>query len=1560
MIKAGAGEVAKRWTKDFSDRQQFVEQYETVSIDGKLSAGAYLLEATAAGLSAQELLLVTDIAVVADTGSDRTTLFVCNAETGAPIAKAPVKLLEMISNGRAQTPRARETQTGDDGVAEFPTVEKARPVNQAFALVSIDGKPGLTSVYPAQQRPENGAEWKLYVVTDRPAYRPGETLHWKVTARRLEKDILNTPKGAALTYTIMDPRGEKVKEGKLTLNSFGSAWGDFELTSAMTLGEYRITFAEAKQSFIGSGQFRLEEYKLPEFKVTVQTPEENGRPKTFRLGEKADVTVKGEYYFGGAVANAAVHVVVRTNTLYHTYKEPRAYPWYFEDFGRFPRWRGQGEVALEKYLTTDADGKATLSLETASFGTEDVEFTIEARMTDSSRREIIGNGNIRVTKHRYEVHATPKHWLHRPNDKAEIEFHALDANDQGVSAEGKVKVTRDFWYEIWEDAAGTEIKGNELKAAQSGKNFPPSGWRLKFRGYEKEDITSATIKTGKEGKAEFAFTPGKEGYYSVTWLSDDKRPDGSDGPPIKAETTIWVANDKTTELGYRHGDLEIIVDKDTFSSGQKASVMLHAPANDRWVFMTIVTDRILRRQTVHLDGTVKLIEIDIGDEHVPNFWIQAVMVRDGQIHRDQKEIVVPPVKHFLDVQVTPDKPEYRVRDDGKYIVVTKDHDGKPVSAEVELGVIDEAIFYIQQEYAGDPRQFFYGEKRYQTAIISSTFDQRSFRVEAEREGIPVRTSLPRKAAVMKEAKAESFGRSMAGGGAMMMAAPAPQATAPLAVAGNLALEDRTVTDTASQQPLVRSDFRSTVFWQPDVTTDADGTARVTIKYPDSVTTWKTTARVATSGNQFGVASASTKTTQPVIARLQAPRFFVVGDEVVISAVINNNTSNRVTITPEIVVEGLTLRDEAKRSALSVAAFSEARVDWKVAAQKAGEAKIRMAAKSSDASDSMERSFPVYEHGIEKFISESGKFNGGEALVKINLPAARRKDSARLTVQVTPSLAVTMLDALPYLLDYPYGCAEQTMSRFLPAAIIAKTLSDVGIDEETAMSRAFGGIEAASVSKTQPKGKRNLDRLNEVVQQGLQRLRDMQHRDGGWGWWKEGPSDSWMTAYVVWGLALAQQARLDIDPHMIETGSDYLTSHLAEAESARDLQSWMLHACAATGPNISAPERKAIDNIWAKRENLNAYSRALFAWTVHAYGEKDKAAVLARNLENGLHRDENSGTSIILKGGANLPTVHWGATGGWWHWSEGPVETTAFALRALLAIDPQNKLADPAANWLVKNRRGAQWSNTRDTAITLLALTDFVKQSGELKAEGEYAITVNSSEIASKKFTPQDALNAPSRFEIDAKFLRDGANEIRIVRKSGQGALYFAAEATYFSLEEPITPAANEIFARRQYYRLVPKPTLLKGNDYERVPLKEGDAINSGDRLEVSILIESKNNNEYLLFEDLKPGGFEAVQIRSGEGAYARQVKTSSASRTQLTDDDYTSNSRWVYQEMRDRKVASFIDQLPQGFWELRYELRAETPGTFHALPTLGHAMYVPEIRCNTAEQIVKVLDAEKP
>ena len=1623
-VETGGAERVKAWSKDTDDKGDHRAGFEAVRLDGRLPTGAYLLEARSGGSSARDLILVSDASLVLKTSGRQALVFFCNALTGAPLAEASVKLWEHSYNGNNYVWREQTKTTGADGIAVF---DLARTLNQAdvFAVASSADRQAFANgnCYRAQsdQQP-----WRIYAFTDRPAYRPGESAQWKFLARRYTDGVYSTPANQKIEFEITDPRGTKVKAGKADLNAFGSSSGSLDLTDAMPLGEYSVAFwDDGRQHGIGNAVlFRLEEYKLPEFKVSVTTPEENGKKKAFRLGEKVEINVQADYYFGGAVSNATVELLVYQNPFYHYWYQPRDYEWYYEDLTPQYRNYGRGQIIKRETLKTDAAGKAKLIFETPRGAGQDFEYVVEARVTDSSRREIAGTSTVRVTRQRYYVYPRPKHYIHRPQDKVSIDIKAIDANGQPVQTEGRIKVTRDYWYEIWLDPGGREIKGEELKRMrENGKAFPPPAaqgtnpWRLKFQGYEHDDVLSQLARTNSQGEAEFSFTPEREGYYRIAWTSDDK------GAPITAETAVWVATGRSTDLGYRYGGLEIIIDKDTFRSGQKAPVMIVAPAGDRYVLFSVEGEDLYGYQLVHLDGNVKLIELQIEDKHVPNVFLNATMVNDRQIFTDTKQVIVPPVEHFLSVELKPDRNEYQPREQGMLTVATRDADGKPVSAEVALAMVDESVFYIQKDYANDPRQFYYGSKRQQIVQTQSTFQQKQYLklVEgANKQLQDDRQTGQKDQSADRERLAAAPGAAMGGLGRADAVSESVIVTGGRSgtnqitakKAAGLPMDGRDFDSLAKLEPVmagasasvqVRNDFRSTALWEPNIVTDKTGQATVKVKFPDSLTGWTATARVNSAGNQFGIATATARTKQPLIVRLQAPRFFTVGDSVTVSAVINNNTGAAMTVSPAIAAEGVTVTGlvqdgkpvNGETGPVTVQPNSEARVDWLVAVQHAGDAKLKVTARGGKYADAMEKNFLVYEHGIEKFVSKSGKLRGDDVTIKLDIPAARKRESTSLVIQIAPSMAVTMLDALPYLIDYPYGCTEQTMSRFLPAAITRKTLKDLGLKPENIMGRIFGGIEPDTAAKTHPKGPQDLRKLDDITRQGLERLYNFQHEDGGWGWWKEGESDHFMTAYVVWGLVLARDAGIEIDAERLNRGAGYLDREIVEEEVNYDQQAWMIHALSvhhkASGRReVTQFQAKAFDNLWTNRDRLNAYTRALLALSAHSFGFADKAKTLVENLENGVKIDSAPDTSIIQRGTQSsdsvIATAHWGEDGIYWRWSDGGVEATSFALRALLAIDPKNKLIEPVTNWLVKNRRGSQWSNTRDTAIAVMALNDYLRQSGELAADIQYELAVNGKPIATRTLTGEDALSAPSQFVIDRQFIRDGINDIRIARR--RGALYVSASAQFFSLEEPIAAAGNEIFVRREYFKLVGKPTLLKGYVYERRPLGDGQSVTSGDRVEVVITIEAKNNYEYLLFEDLKPAGLEAVQIRSGESLFAQELKSgavtrkfgdavtpvavrasadSSARGGQLRvrgqlprpdSSDYTGRTRWVYQELRDRKVAMFIDKLPEGVWQIRYDLRAEAPGTFHALPVLGHAMYVPEIRSNGTEVRLTVEDKE--
>ncbi len=1627
-----SGEPVKTWSKEVKDDGTHQPGAEMWRPEQKLMPGAYVLQAQGGGATARELVLVTDVSLVLKTSGRQALVYFCNALSGAPVANANVKLWEKSyrTNGGEWVWREISQTTNQSGIATF-ALSSDNNYDEVFASGAADGRQafGLGNSYSYGR---NDQPWRIYAFTDRPAYRPQETVQWKFIARKLQDSAYSTPANQIIEYEIHDPLSNKVKEGKVTLNAFGSAWGSLELTQAMPLGRYVVTFYDQQREHnIGSAAlFRLEEYKLPEFKVGVETPKVDGHNKTFRLGEKVEVKVSADYYFGGPVSDASVEVVVYQNPFYHYWLPPHEYPWYYTDLNpqRYQYGGGHGQIVKRETLKTDARGKATLSFDTPRDGGQDWEYFIEARVTDASRREILGSNTVRVTRQHYYVYPRAEHNLYRPGERVQINLKSLDANDQPVPVAGQVKVTRDYYYEIWLDPAGREVKGEELKRLREEITnrrgvFPPAapkdgnGWRLKFRGYSHEDISTQSANTDASGDGVLNFAPTREGYYRIAWSSPDKG-----GPLVQAETTVWVTTSLVTDLGYRHSGVEIIVDKDTFQAGQTAPVMLTTLEPDRFVLFSIEGDDLFSYQLVHVSGTSKLIEIPVAEQHVPNIFLNAAMVSNRQLFLDTKQVIVPPVDHFLNVEVKPDRAQYQPQEEGLLNVTARDRDGKPVSAEIALGLIDASVFYIQQDSSGDPRQFYFGTKRTLRSQIQSTFQQKVYgKLVEDADKQLVDEKVLREAALGD--KDESFSRLQniselerrsdgSVGGSYKAEFGAAKSKESVQVS-DLPINGRTVDSVAmlapatagapppAQEPAVqvRSDFRSTVFWQPDVTTDANGVATIKVKYPDSLTSWTATARVITSGDKFGIGSADTRTKKPLLVRLEAPRFFVAGDTVTISAVINNNNDQPMTVTPSLDVAGATVSSlqhhsrplKATTPAVTVPGNGEQRVDWAVTVDKAGPVKLKVTARGDNQADSMERELTAYEHGIEKFIARSGKLRGAEVTVRLAIPSERKPESTNLMVQVAPSMAVTMLDALPYLIDYPYGCVEQTMSRFLPAAITAKTLKDLGLAPETAMQKVFGGIETETAGQTHPKGKHDLKELDRVVNDGLDRIYGMQHGDGGWGWWKEDATDHFMTAYVLWGLALARDAGVEVKPDVIKRATSYLDAELVEEELNYDMQAWLLHALSAersqlrsgTVP-VTESQLRAFTNLWTHRDKLNAYSRALLALSAHNLRFGDKAQILIENLENGVKLDRTPDTSIVQRGTQTsaesvLGTAHWGEDGIYYRWSDGGIEATSFALRALLAIDPKNRLIEPVTNWLIKNRRGAQWSNTRDTAITVLALNDYLRVTGEATADVSYDLTVNGNPIVSKHLTAAEALGAPSQFTIDNKYLRDGENEIRIHRTAGNGSLYFAAQARFFSLEEPVKAAGNEIFVRREYYKLVGHPTLLKGYVYDRVSMADGESITSGERVEVVVTIEAKNNYEYLLFEDLKPAGLEAIQLRSGEPLSARELKSGAVERKfarggSLSQPDklahafnpdansegsYTGRASYVYQELRDRKVAMFISHLPQGVWEIRYSLRAEAPGAFHALPVLGQAMYVPEIRCNDDEVRIRVTDKEK-
>ncbi|MBL8114059.1 MAG: alpha-2-macroglobulin, partial [Acidobacteria bacterium] len=432
--------------------------------------------------------------------------------------------------------------------------------------------------------------------------------------------------------------------------------------------------------------------------------------------------------------------------------------------------------------------------------------------------------------------------------------------------------------------------------------------------------------------------------------------------------------------------------------------------------------------------------------------------------------------------------------------------------------------------------------------------------------------------------------------------------------------------------------------------------------------------------------------------------------------------------------------------------------------------------------------------------------------------------------------------------------------------------------------------------------------------------------------------------------------------------------LENEDQGLELQAWILNALAQVPFDLrhgSAPGvQEAFERLWLRRTSLGPASVALLALTAHQLGHRAEALTLARNLKNGVRKGQSDVSVIAPKasgpGNTASTTAHWGQDKGF-RWWESRVEATSLVLRALVAIVPDDELIEPAASWLAANRRAGRFSNTRDTAMAVLALSELLasKARGGSAIDVAYELEVNGTAVASRKLSGPEALLEDGLVEIDPAVLRDGRNEVRVRRTAGKGPVWILGSVRLFSLEEPIPAAGSGLFATRRYFRMKPVQSLLKGTLFEREELADGASVSSGDRIETIITLETKNDYEYLLVEDLKPAGFEAVQLRSGESMMAHELNRDAVDRKRprgepgeglnakdaalTTRADTTQRQQPVHQELRDRTVALFLGRLPQGVWEIRYDLRAEAPGRFHALPVVAQAMYAPDLRGNGDE-----------
>jgi uncharacterized protein YfaS (alpha-2-macroglobulin family) len=478
---------------------------------------------------------------------------------------------------------------------------------------------------------------------------------------------------------------------------------------------------------------------------------------------------------------------------------------------------------------------------------------------------------------------------------------------------------------------------------------------------------------------------------------------------------------------------------------------------------------------IRLEKETQIIELPIRPDYAPNVFIKVTGYRDGEICRDGWEVLVHPRQRVLDVKVATDKPTYRPGEP-MHVTVSTEMNGRAAASEVELAIVDESIFDLEDDRSPDLRYFFmplrFGRGFFDASAeyYDSYHSLRGAVVGTRSDGFSFTTAGDRR---------ESFQSS---GLFAEAEAPEPQVAA----------------------AVTRRDFRDTMHYAGRVKTDDDGRAVVTIDTPGNLTRWRLIARAVSDVDRFGVGRSEAVTRKNVMVRLAAPRFFTDGDHATVRTVVHNDLDEAQTFTVSLAADGAQIDGAPRR--IEVAPGQVVRIDWPVAITGSGPVKLTAQALSPRESDAMELTIPVHDRLVEAVVTQSAALDQPWTTT-VSIPAEVKLQSARLDFIIVEPSVSAVRDVLPFLAGYPYGCTEQTMSRFLPAVVAQAALRE-------------SGVQNALLQKHLP----------EMIRQGLQRLYAFQHVSGdasrglfedtdkndhgGWGWWKDDASDPFMTAYVV--------------------------------------------------------------------------------------------------------------------------------------------------------------------------------------------------------------------------------------------------------------------------------------------------------------------------------------------------------------------------------------------------------------------------------------------------------------
>ncbi len=1390
----------------------------------------------------ERFFMVTNMGITLKYSGSKLLAWVTDLQTGEPVpgAVATVHALSQrtpVVSGKTDKDGFFETKIQ---IADFKTrayewqpefwVTAAK--GDDFAFVGSDWNNGLQpymfdGVSSDFRSPEsNKVRLQSFVYTDRPVYRAGDTVYFKALIRYLDWYG---------KYSV-PPAGRTVEMVITDPNGKEVFRKQLKISE---FGSVADSFTVAKEAVLGyyslNGQIVGDEdagsqgvygnFSVLAYRKPEYRVEVKPQAEEYFHGDTVRADISGQYYFGAPMSQSKV-VWRATSTDYYFNKYTDG--WY--SFALEDRWCWRN---CSSGMNTITSGEGRLD----DRGLLSVSFPVN--IDDKGVSQVVSIETDITDKNNQVVSGRADVIVH----KAKVAV-GIASEDYGVPAGGEAKVKV-----VTVNPDGSKAPGKTVEF----KLFSRTWNTVKEKGvdgeyyYDNEPtdtfIRSFTARTDEQGKATATVTLDQGGEFRlVASVKDDA------GREAKAGIGLYAWSDTSFNWPHANNDrMEIIADKPVYKVGDTAKLLVKTPYQGKGVkaLVTVERENVITKKIVDVRSAALPIEVPITDDLVPTAYVSVVVMkpRIGETFDDKGVDTGSPAFKIgyvkLPIDVSGRKLTVKVRTDkerylpGEQVTVhleTIDPNGNPVPAELSLGVVDLSVLDLAGFRMPDLVEAFYSER-----------------------GVGVIT------ANMLTQLMERFKPGTKGGGG-----------------GESPLHDR-----------ARGTFLDTAYWNARIVTDRNGQASVTFKLPDNLTTWHFLALGSTLDHLFGGEAKTAIETKQVILRPVRPRFAVRGDRMTLGAIVHNYLSEDRPFTVSLNGTGFKLGGEASK-AIAVPRDGNVKVSFPVTIGETEKVTMEFSAVSGSARDVTQETFPVFPFGTEQANALSGIVENRET-EKVAIPTEDDAPTGSLTVAMSPSLAVYLPGGLEYLAKFPYGCAEQTVSSFLPNVALKQLLS----------LRVFTTVPDKI--------------LEENISVGLQKLYVFQLGDGGFGYW-EGSTRSYpvLTAYILSAFRIASSAGFAVDSGVREKAKKYLEDvlHLSRQEQdvSPTLRAYILFVLSEEGSTDLA----LLNNLYKKVESLPLFGKAYLAMAYRKVGtvtSGGRAKDLIANILSSARIDAR---------GARFEEEDRTSYGAFMHTDD---RTNAIILQALVRIDPEHPLTAKLVRGMLASRRAGHWDTTQSTALSLLSLVEYLKQTREMQYDFVGAIEVDGKKALEHTFKSEQSL-ARQEAELALSELPRGKTVEVKIGKEGKGRLYYDLLLSYFYAPERLEPAEEGIGILR-----------------ETEPLKKGvDGLKVGETYKVTLTITVPETRNFVAVESPLPAGLEPIDLQ-----YATSQQNLLAEKANTVEDAYRSQLwRFSHTEMRDDRVFLFAEELPPGIYVYEYLVRATTPGRFRERPARAFEMYFPE------------------